>query len=316
MTGVHTFTCVTPRLAIQAVRLAAKLASCCILAWLAAVRPAATQEVAPQVNLGPTPSAPDKDGYTLFDPTPDGQLRAFATDRPTRSNSPITVDAGQFQYETDLVNYTHSNVGGSSSRLYTAFDPTVKVGVTNSLDLEVQFGGYEWLQVSHPVPGGAAQPVQGVGDLTLRAKLNLFGNEGGVAMALIPYVKIPTAAQAIGDGHTDGGIIAPVSFPLPWSFTLLVMSEIDVLANTADAGHHFNFTQLVNISHPIGKSFTVYGELYSALGTDARKPPEYAYDTAVAYALTATLQLDLGGSVGLNRDTPNLMAYAGLSQRF
>ena len=49
-------------------------------------------------------AAPDKSRYTLFDPTPTELLRGFNTDRPTKSNVPFTVDAGRFQYETDLGN--------------------------------------------------------------------------------------------------------------------------------------------------------------------------------------------------------------------
>jgi hypothetical protein len=48
--------------------------------------------------------APDKAGYTLFDPTPDDQMRAFCTDRPPKANAACTVDAGHFQYESDIVN--------------------------------------------------------------------------------------------------------------------------------------------------------------------------------------------------------------------
>jgi hypothetical protein len=45
----------------------------------------------------------DKSSYTLFDPVPDDLMRSFATDRPTKSDSPYTVDAGHFQYEADAV---------------------------------------------------------------------------------------------------------------------------------------------------------------------------------------------------------------------
>jgi hypothetical protein len=57
------------------------------------------------VRLDSPPSL-DKSGYTVFNPTPDTALRTFSPDRPTRSNGPLTVDAGRFQYETDLVTYT------------------------------------------------------------------------------------------------------------------------------------------------------------------------------------------------------------------
>jgi len=93
------------------------------------------------VRLDPPPSL-DKSGYSLFNPTPDAALRTFSPDRPTRSNGPLTVDAGRFQYETDLVSYTHSNTGGFSTQTFVALDPTLKVGLTPRVDLELQFNGY------------------------------------------------------------------------------------------------------------------------------------------------------------------------------
>ncbi len=287
-----------------------------ILLSAAIALPAAAQDAGVRVDPTPPPApAPDKSGYTLFNPTPAAALRGFNSDRPTKSNSPVTVDAGHFQYETDLFSYTHSNAGGVSSRLYTILDPVLKVGLTDRVDLELQFNGYNWFNTR--VPGGPKiSSGSGAGDLVVRVKINLFGNEGGAAMALIPYVKAPTASRNIGNGQTEGGVIAPLSVPLPWDFTLVVMPEVDVLKNANDNGRHFNFSQLIGISHPIGPKVTVYGELYSALGTDKRTPAVYTLDGAVSYALTDTVQLDAGVNVGLNRNAPNLQVYTGVSQRF
>jgi hypothetical protein len=41
----------------------------------------------------------DKSGYTLFRPTPEALLRELTSDRPDKTESPITVDAGHFQLE-------------------------------------------------------------------------------------------------------------------------------------------------------------------------------------------------------------------------
>lgn len=49
---------------------------------------------------------PDKSACTLFRPTPDADLSGFSTDRPPKANSPYTVDAGHFQYETDIAVYS------------------------------------------------------------------------------------------------------------------------------------------------------------------------------------------------------------------
>jgi hypothetical protein len=274
---------------------------------------APAQPPAPTVNADPPP---DKSSYTLFNPTPDADLRGFSTDRPTKSNVPITVDAGHFQYETDLFNYQHSNAGGVTTRLYTTADPVLKVGLTNSIDLELQFNGYNALSQYDPATGRRLVSANGAGDLVVRPKFNLFGNEGGPALAVIPYVKLPVASHQIGNGKVEGGVIIPLSFPLPWGFTGLIVPEVDVLKNASDNGRHFNYAQLFNLSHPIGARTTVYGEIYSSLGTDAYTPRVYTFDMAVSYLITPTLQIDAGTNLGLNRAAPNIQAYTGLSQRF
>ena len=193
----------------------------------------------------------------------------------------------------------------------------MKVGLTRRVDLELQFNGYTSTRVSDPGAGYTLSRADGAGDLVVRSKVNLFGNDGGaVAMALIPYVKLPTAARTLGNNQVEGGLIVPVSMTLPAGFALTVMPEVDVLRNNNDSGKHVNFTGVLNLGYTINKQWTVFGELYAAAGTDAHTPPVYTADAAVAYLLTETVQLDAGVNVGLNRNAPNLQLYTGISQRF
>ena len=52
--------------------------------------------------------AADKSAYTLWHPTPRALLRELTTDRPDKTESPYTVDAGHVQIEADLVNYSYA----------------------------------------------------------------------------------------------------------------------------------------------------------------------------------------------------------------
>src|SRR5207247_8308607 len=45
----------------------------------------------------------DKRHYTLFNPTPRELMREMNTDRPDKTESPYTVDAGHFQVEADVL---------------------------------------------------------------------------------------------------------------------------------------------------------------------------------------------------------------------
>ena len=79
---------------------------------------------------------PDKSQYTVFNPVPADQMRDFSTDRPPKANSPYTVDAGHFQYETDIVNFADQLSGPTRGYTLLAPNPTFKEGVTNNVDLE------------------------------------------------------------------------------------------------------------------------------------------------------------------------------------
>ena len=53
-----------------------------------------------------------KSSYNLFHPCQRDQLRSFETDRPDATESPYTVDAGHFQFETDLFKTNRLSVNG------------------------------------------------------------------------------------------------------------------------------------------------------------------------------------------------------------
>jgi hypothetical protein len=90
-------------------------------------------------------STVDKSAYSLFNPTPTDAMRAFAPERPSKILNPFTVDAGHFQIESDILNYTHANTGAEGTQLFQTADPTIKLGLTNSIDFELVLNGYQWL---------------------------------------------------------------------------------------------------------------------------------------------------------------------------
>lgn len=268
--------------------------------------------------LAQSATPPDKGQYTLFNPVPEARMRDFSTDRPPKANSPNTVDAGHFQYETDLINYAFNQAAGPvHTDTWLLPNPTFKVGLTSNIDLEVNAPiGIGTRSVDAAT--GQRSAMWGIGDVYVRTKVNLFGNDGGQsALALIPYVKAPSAPPGLGNGAVEGGVIAPWSFTLPQGFTLLFNSEVDALKNAADDGRHPNFVNLVNLSRQVIKDVTLYVEFWSDYNDDpAQKVTQYSADFAVTWLVRPNLQLDAGIDVGLNSATPKVQLFAGLSQRF
>jgi len=259
----------------------------------------------------------DKSQYWLFNPVPDDQLRDFNTDRPPKANSPNTVDAGHFQYETDLVNFAALATDANQTFTLLVPNPTFKVGLTNTIDFEVNAPALIGVRTLNSATN-IANTIWSLNDVFIRTKVNLWGNDGGnSALALIPYVKAPAAPAGVGNGATEGGVIAPLSFSLPDGFTLLFNSEIDDLKDAADGGRHANFMNLVNVSHEVVKNVTLYFEFWSDFNNDpTQRTTQLSYDLALTWLVRPNLQLDGGVDVGLTRATPSIQVFAGLSQRF
>ena len=259
----------------------------------------------------------DKSGYTLFNPVPDDLLRKFAPDRPAKGFSVRTLDAGHVEIETDLVNYTYSNYLGVSHSLQT-IDPTIKLGVTNWMDVEVQLNG---LQFTNSFDRNALPNFQsstGLGDVFLRTKINLLGNDSGpVGFALIPYVKLPSSTSQISNGAVEGGVIAPLALR-PNDFIITLMTEIDDLKSATSNNRYANFVNLIGVSHGVpgfeGVNATV--ELYSSVGTDPGTAPVYTLDFGLNFKLDKHAILDVGLNLGLNKAAPTAQAYTGISVRF
>lgn len=272
--------------------------------------------VAAADDAAPAPAA-DKSGYTVFNPTPAADERGFCTDRPTKSTGACTVDAGHLQYESDLFNDTYDRSGGVTTQAWLYTNPTLKLGLTNTLDVEVNVAPWETITTNDH---GAKTSVSGVGDLYFKAKLSLIGDDGGdVAIALAPYIKAPTARPGIGNGAVEGGLIVPLVFNLPQGWQLTVDPEADVLANQAGGGAHVNLAGLLCVSHPLSKTLTASAEVW----TDANFDPagvvhQYSADLGLAWvpASHPNIQLDGGVNLGLNSATPAAQVYVGLSQRF
>jgi hypothetical protein len=58
-------------------------------------------------------------------------------------------------------------------------------------------------------------------------------------------------------------------------------------------------------------------EFWSEYNDDpVQRTAQYSIDTALAWTARQNLQFDIGANFGLNRETPAIQLYAGISQRF
>src|SRR5437660_12800023 len=81
----------------------------------------------------------DKSSYTIFNPVPGELMRELTPDRPDKTESPYTVDAGHFQLEMDFANFTLDESDGVRTRAWNVAPFNVKIGLLNNVDLHFIF---------------------------------------------------------------------------------------------------------------------------------------------------------------------------------
>src|SRR5687768_11367404 len=160
---------------------------------------------------GLTAQVADKSQYSLFNPTPPELMRDMSTDRPDKTESAYTVDAGHFQIEIDVFSYAvdrYNGIPGDHRAEALAIAPmNLKVGLMNNVDLQLIVQPYVSLR-EHNVAARVVQQNRGFGDIIPRLKINLWGNDGGTtALAVMPYVKLPTNTDDVGNNSVEGGLI-------------------------------------------------------------------------------------------------------------
>ncbi len=237
----------------------------------------------------------------------------ICTDRPGKGNNACTVPAGKLQLETDIINWTRDTQGGvrTDTILYT--NPTLKIGLTDSSDLQLNIAPYEEVRTH---AGGVTSRVGGAGDLFVRFKQRLTDQNAKTQVALFPFVKLPTARRALGNGAVEGGLAVPVNIDLPNDFSLGISPEADLLLDSDGSGRHVSTMAAINLGKQVGK-VTVAAELWGQWDFDpARTGRQYSADVMVSWLASKTLQLDAGANFGLNHETPDVQLYAGISTRF
>lgn len=258
----------------------------------------------------------DRNVYTLFHPAPESAMREMETDRPDKTESPITVPAGHYQLEMDLVTYTRDRSKHEKVEAWRIAPVNLKIGVLHNLDLQVVIETYN-SQKTTDRDTGRTDRVSGFGDVALRAKYNFWGNDGGpTAFAVMPFLKLPTAADDLGNGAVEGGVILPLLFRLPADCELATQLEVDQARDSDRGGYHQEVVNAVTFSHDFTKRLAAYVEIFSAVSNEPHAGWIATFDCGVTYRLSENIQLDTGVNVGLTEAADDLNPFVGLSLRY
>ncbi len=262
----------------------------------------------------PAPN-PDKSQYNLFNPTPNELLRSYSADRPSQSVGPYTVDAGHLYFETSVVSYLFDEPGdGTRIEQWNVAPFNFRVGLTNNVEFDLAYADYIHLRVEDRA-SGRAETQSGFGDLILQSKINLLGDDGGsVAFGLIPFLKIPTNTNHLGNDYVEGGLGIPLSVNLPAGFALGLETGVQFVRGDSDYDPAF-FNAAI-ISRTIAGKLSGYLEYYDVVTAHTETTHAAFIDVGLVYQVLPNAEIDLGCNFGVTDDAPDYQPFTGFSFRF
>jgi Putative MetA-pathway of phenol degradation len=265
----------------------------------------------------PAPKTVHRSQYNLFNPTPPAQMRDFAPDRPSVTNGPYTVDPGHLLLEVGSVEYARDRYNPERVRLdgFAFGDTNLRIGVTSSAEVDLSLTAYSYVRIKDKAAGGRLKQ-SGIGDLTLRSKINCFGDDGGpFAIGLIPFVTFPTDRGGVGQRGFSAGVGIPIQFALPAGFQLGAETTVQTV-HEPGGGSHFDYLDSISLGHPITKRLSTYVELVADLSTAAHSGWIGTFDAGLVYQPVNNWQLDAGVNTGLTKAANDAFIFAGAAWRY
>jgi hypothetical protein len=220
----------------------------CLGLALALAGPAAAQTNKPlndtmQVN---------KKQFNLFHPTPRKYMRPMVPDRPGITESPYSVDAGHFQYEADGLRLLMRREGTTHGRDWFINHGLAKIGLTDRTDFQVEFDSYTTNRITDDADPSVSQVTRGTGDVTLRLKHTLVGDDDSRwALGIIGYVELPTGSM--GDGGYEPGLVLPAIFQLNKHWTAGGQLEANLYFDREQDQHYVQLTPTLTTDYEFTK---------------------------------------------------------------
>ena len=239
----------------------------------------------------------------------------ICADRPGKSTPACTVPAGDWQVETGFADWSLQKDRGERDTSLVLGETTIKYGMTGSSDLEIDLTPWQRATSSGR---GFREIASGIGDVKLLYKQQLTPGDAPLQVTLMPFVKAPTAKHWLGNGKWEGGLLLPIDYAIGKSaFSIELTPELDWAADGDGRGHHVAVEQVVSLGWQATDKLNLSAELWSGWDWNPSGTTRQASaDGSAAYLLSNDVQLDAGANFGLNRATPDVELYGGVSVRF
>lgn len=231
---------------------------------------------------------------------------AFVPGRPGATETAVSVPKGMLQVETEIAGLTRDKSAGVTTRDLSVATTSFRYGVAHGADVELIVTPYQQERVA-----GAAT-ADGFGDVTVRARRTLLGEDGdGPTLGVVGYVTLPTASEGLGVNDVEGGLIVTGAFDLTQKLNLAWTGGVSAVS-TDDGGYDTDTSGALTL----GRSFTDRFAGYIEVGADHASDTAVFYGAGMTWLSSATTQFDVGFDAGANDAADDLNVFVGWAHRF
>lgn len=170
-----------------------------------------------------------------------------------------------------------------------------------------------------PEPGSrvAAEDHARVGDVTLRLKQNLLGNDGGAlhVLALSGYARLPTGGS-VGAGQPEFGLAVPYELDISQSVDIEAQLEGESRWDRTSAQRETHLNQSLIVDYHFGPAHRVefFAESAGFWNID-QHTYQATLNVGPAFYASSALRFDAGVHIPVTSNPLTREVFAGLSWR-
>lgn len=243
--------------------------------------------------------------------------RDYCPARPGLGTPPCTIAPGRVSVEIGIADWTRDDSPDARDDTVLIADTLVRIGVTDTLEAQIGWTPFGY-DLNRDKIAHETESTDGIGDVTLGFKANLANPDGsGLSAAVQPFVTLPVGRQPIGAGDWGAGLVVPVTYDLNGALDLQFTPEAGAAVDDDGNGRHFAYSGTIGLQIAINEVVSGTIEFQALRDDDPSGATTQRYAAlSLAWMPTDNLQLDIGATAGLDRDSADAELYAGVSRRF
>jgi len=231
---------------------------------------------------------------------------------------PFTAEPGTFQLEISPLSFAYDRHNPERSRTRSqSFDVPVlfKAGLTDSMDIQFGMDFVLWDRVREE---GQSSTDEGVSDLTVRLKYNLFGNDGetDVAMALLPFMVLPIGSDSFGERGIRGGMILPIEWGIDDDWTINFAPSAAAVRDSENDDLELEVAGLFTLTRAITEELELWAEFEASATTESGDRWIGTTYFGATHTLDTNTAVDLALGFGVTRSADDFSVALTLVRRF